>query len=120
MAQSPTGGGAAVVVVVPILMCSFVFLSLSLSPPLTLPWENGPGAEKQSRPAWGEVFTSSPSWPLLAPPHRDIINMQSLSLPPPSSVCRSGLVGREEDTTPQRPFYLYSPGWARNDLQRLV
>ena len=51
------GGGGGVV---PILMCSFVFLSLSLSPPLSLPWENGPGAEKQSRPAWGGGFYLSP------------------------------------------------------------
>ena len=55
------GGWLTEVVVVPILMCSFVFLSLSLSPPLSLPWENGPGAEKQSRPAWAELFTSRPS-----------------------------------------------------------
>ena len=55
------GGGGGGGGVVPILMCSFVFLSLSLSPPLSLPWENGPGAEKQSRPAWAELFTSRPS-----------------------------------------------------------
>ena len=47
-------------VVVPILM--FIYISLSLIIPASQSaWENGPGAEKQSRSAWGEVFTSRPS-----------------------------------------------------------
>ena len=64
----------------------------------------------------------------LAPPHRDIINMQSLSLSHlHHQYADQGLAGWEDTTqhnTTRQRLFIYirqaGPGWARNDLQRLL